>query len=265
MIWLVCGAARGVGKSWVARRILAALPRAMHVKHGHGEARADRATPLLHDVDRVRALLAAPPACEHLVVESNTLALEGVGDLVIFVDGPVEDARRRPDAGALRARAHLVVARDVPEEAWDAPLAAHLPDPAVRAAVRAVLASQRAHLLAGVLRARTKVWLEIDGRHGLGEGLATLLPAVAGAGTLAAGARAAGMSYRHAWDLVRGGEAALGFPLVATQAGGRAGGSTALTPDALRLVTLFRELEAEVEAHAAERLAARLHEASGGR
>ncbi|MBN1335010.1 MAG: LysR family transcriptional regulator [Deltaproteobacteria bacterium] len=258
-VWVVCGAARGAGKSWIAGRLLGVLPRAVHVKHGHGEHRPDRDVRLFHDLDQVRAFLAAPPPCEHLVVESNALALEGGGDLVVFVDAPVVPPVRRPDADALKDSAHLVVACDVTEEAWDAPLAARVPDPALRKAVRAILAAQRAHLFAHILRARCKVWLEVDGRHGLGEGLALLLPWVEASGTLAAGAREVGLSYRHAWDLVRQGEAALGFPLVATRAGGRRGGSTTLTPDALRLVALFRKLEQEVEAYAARRLARLLH------
>ncbi|MER3479684.1 MAG: ModE family transcriptional regulator [Meiothermus sp.] len=84
------------------------------------------------------------------------------------------------------------------------------------------------------MRPKAKVWLEReDGSYLMGPGVMRLLRAVAQAGSLKAGAKRVGMSYRKAWAQLKEAEATLGFPLLQRHSGGEGGGGSALTPEAL--------------------------------
>jgi len=76
-----------------------------------------------------------------------------------------------------------------------------------------------------------KAWLEQDGRFILSEGKAQLLRAIKKEGNLRAAAAGLGISYRHAWDMLRKMRAAVGRPLVSSVRGGLDRGRTALTPE----------------------------------
>lgn len=76
-----------------------------------------------------------------------------------------------------------------------------------------------------------KAWLEQDGRFILSEGKAQLLRAIKKEGNLRAAAAGLGISYRHAWDMLRKMRAAVGLPLVSSVRGGLDRGRTALTPE----------------------------------
>lgn len=74
------------------------------------------------------------------------------------------------------------------------------------------------------------------GRFAIGEGGAELLKAIDAEGSLVAGARRIGWSYRHAWGYVRRAENVLGVTLISNRAGkGRARGSV-LTRDGHAMV-----------------------------
>ena len=73
-----------------------------------------------------------------------------------------------------------------------------------------------------------------------------LLEAVGREGSISAAARAVGITYKAAWDAIDAMNNLFGRPLVETQAGGRRGGGTSLTPDGLRLVETFHRLEGEL-------------------
>lgn len=82
-----------------------------------------------------------------------------------------------------------------------------------------------------------------------------LLEAVARAGSISAGAREAGMSYKGAWDALAGMANLFGGPLLATQTGGKSGGGARLTPLGQAVVAAFTRLEGELARalHAMER------------
>jgi 8-oxo-dGTP diphosphatase len=80
-------------------------------------------------------------------------------------------------------------------------------------------------------RTAYKAWLEKDGRFVLGEGRAGLLRAIKRHGSLRAAAAALGISYRHAWGMLRKMELAMGRPAVRSLRGGRARGQTQLTEE----------------------------------
>lgn len=73
-----------------------------------------------------------------------------------------------------------------------------------------------------------------------------LLEAVARHGSISAGARAVGLSYKAAWDALDAMANLFGQPLLETRAGGRAGGGAHLTATGIRVVESFHRLEAEL-------------------
>ena len=92
---------------------------------------------------------------------------------------------------------------------------------------------------------KSKVWLEEGGALCFGPGRAELLEAIDGAGSISAAARKMGMSYRHAWTMLRTSEERLGRPLVRRSRGGAGGGGARLTDDARVLLGRFRAIEGD--------------------
>ncbi len=73
-----------------------------------------------------------------------------------------------------------------------------------------------------------------------------LLEAVAREGSITAGAKAVGLTYKAAWDALDAMANLFGQPLLETRAGGKAGGGARLTPTGLRVIRAFGRLEAEM-------------------
>jgi molybdate transport system regulatory protein len=73
-----------------------------------------------------------------------------------------------------------------------------------------------------------------------------LLQAVAREGSITAGAKAVGLSYKAAWDALDAMANLFGRPLLETRTGGRAGGGARLTPTGIRVIEAFGRLEAEM-------------------
>ena len=91
---------------------------------------------------------------------------------------------------------------------------------------------------------RAKFWIENRGEVVLGSGKAALLHAVEENGSIQRAAEQFGMSYRHAWGIIRKMEQRAGFRLVKAQAGGGEGKGAQLTArgkDFLEKFTLFEE------------------------
>jgi len=79
----------------------------------------------------------------------------------------------------------------------------------------------------------------------IGPGKAELVERIAETGSISAAARAMGMSYRRAWQLVEAMNRACREPVVITAVGGKRGGGAEVTPFGRRLVRLFRAMEAK--------------------
>lgn len=93
------------------------------------------------------------------------------------------------------------------------------------------------------LTVRHKVWLEADDAFALGDGGVELLRAIDATGSIRAGARQVGWSYRHALTYLTQADAALGCTLVARVRGGQQRGGATLThagQDLLRRYAAFR-------------------------
>src|SRR5882724_11486914 len=90
------------------------------------------------------------------------------------------------------------------------------------------------------------ITLKSDDVSGVGRDRIRLLQSVARAGSITAGAKAAGLTYKAAWDALDAMTNLFGRPLLETRTGGRAGGGASLTPTGVRVIEAFGRLEAEM-------------------
>ncbi|PKK86570.1 MAG: hypothetical protein CVT48_00485 [Thermoplasmata archaeon HGW-Thermoplasmata-1] len=88
---------------------------------------------------------------------------------------------------------------------------------------------------------RAKLWLEIDGEPVIGEGRAKLLETIEELGSLNKAAETLGMSYRHAWGIIKHMSEVLGDEIVVSARGGEGGGGTRLSDAGKALLSEFRE------------------------
>ena len=94
-----------------------------------------------------------------------------------------------------------------------------------------------------------------DEQIALGPGKVRLLEAIAATGSISAAARALGMSYRRAWQLVEEMNRSLTDPAVVTAQGGSKGGGAGLTPTGEIIVGQYRAMEAAARKAAAAEIA----------
>ncbi len=91
---------------------------------------------------------------------------------------------------------------------------------------------------------KTKLRLQIRFKDSvIGPGKIALLESVRETGSISAGGKACGMTFRRAWQLIETVQEALGQPLVETTVGGKGGGGASLTPFATALIDQYRKLE----------------------
>jgi len=77
----------------------------------------------------------------------------------------------------------------------------------------------------------------------MGPGKAELIARIGETGSISAAARAMGMSYRRAWQLVEALNQDFRQPVIATAIGGTRGGGARVTPFGERLLASFRAME----------------------
>lgn len=82
----------------------------------------------------------------------------------------------------------------------------------------------------------------------MGPGKAELIERIAATGSISAAARAMGMSYRRAWQLVEAINKDFRERVVTTAAGGARGGGAHVTPFGVRLVAEYRTMEDKASA-----------------
>jgi molybdate transport system regulatory protein len=92
---------------------------------------------------------------------------------------------------------------------------------------------------------RLSIRIDLASGDRIGPGKIALLEAIRSTGSISAGARALGMSYRRAWLLVEEINGALREPAVHAEMGGRSGGGASLTPAGERIVSLYRAIEGQ--------------------
>lgn len=97
---------------------------------------------------------------------------------------------------------------------------------------------------------RSKIWLEVDGKPFLGDGRYRILSAIHLHGSINAASRKLGMSYRKVWAQLQAMEETTPFPLLEKRTGGKDGGATLLTPEALELIGKFETMRTKVNSEA---------------
>jgi molybdate transport system regulatory protein len=95
------------------------------------------------------------------------------------------------------------------------------------------------------MQLQCSVWLTVGGENFGGAGRIALLAQIAACGSITRAAKAAGMSYKAAWDAIDAMNNLAGEPLVERLAGGKGGGGTRLTRRGVKLVENFAAIERE--------------------
>ena len=255
--WIICGAGSGVGKTRLALKLCDILPNCVYAKRGCGEPKPGKPANFFREMPELRAFVAeCASSYDHVVVESNAMVHEGEGDVIIFV-GPIPgqtDVRR--DADDLEAKAHVRITPNASPGDWERFLRGTLPGEAQRRGVCRAFAEQKRYVSKPRAAVRSKVWFVSGDAHVFGSGLAHLLENVERHGTLRQAARAARISYRHAWDMINAAEKHLGKKLTVSQPGGAGGGRSRLSFEGRKLLNTFERLNQDVADFADERFAA---------
>jgi molybdate transport system regulatory protein len=106
------------------------------------------------------------------------------------------------------------------------------------------------------------------GHPAMGPGRAALLSRIARTGSITSAARAMGMSYRRAWQLVESMNESFAEPVVVTEVGGRRGGGAVVTAFGKRLVASYHAMENKASAAIAadlRRIRGQLRKSPGAR
>ena len=158
MLWVICGAGRGGGKTHLAQRLCDVLPNSVYAKCGHGQRQPGKPVNFFNTEEDLAGFIGqCAGSYEHIVVESNGRARWGEGDIIIFVEGTCGQTDVRSDVEVLRSRAHLRVGASASVHQWRRVLRRKLPDTDLREAVCEVLTEQKHYLGDPELAARTKI------------------------------------------------------------------------------------------------------------
>ena len=147
MRWAVSGARRGVGKTWLARRLCSVLPDAILAKIGHHPPKEGRDDHYFTNVEDFLTFVNALSDRSHCVVESNRLIHQGFGDIRIYIDAIPGAEDVRPDAAELRAKADVEISRDSHPERWRPVVASKIDDGALVDTICELFREQRDFLL----------------------------------------------------------------------------------------------------------------------
>ncbi len=88
-----------------------------------------------------------------------------------------------------------------------------------------------------------RIWLETAGDRFMGIGRLELLRHIQQTGSINRAAKAMGMSYKRAWDLVQSMNTQADVPLVSTQTGGSTGGGAVVTEAGEKYLTYYQGLQ----------------------
>lgn len=90
------------------------------------------------------------------------------------------------------------------------------------------------------------ITLRNDGPSSVNGDRIRLLEAVAREGSISAGAKAVGITYKAAWDWLDALTNLFGQPMLDTRTGGKAGGGATLTPVGAKVIEAYHRMEAEM-------------------
>jgi molybdate transport system regulatory protein len=87
-----------------------------------------------------------------------------------------------------------------------------------------------------------RCWIDIDGIRFFGPGRLELLSLIDESGSIVKAAKAMGMSYKKAWDMVDDMNTRGRKPLVVARKGGDKGGGTELTDTGRKMIAMYGKL-----------------------
>ncbi len=94
----------------------------------------------------------------------------------------------------------------------------------------------------GVFVVNGSLWIEGDGQRFFGPGPVELLEGIDQTGSINKAAKAMGMSYKNAWDIVSRLNGFAVGPFVMTSIGGEDGGGSTITAEAKEMIAWYRGL-----------------------
>ncbi len=92
------------------------------------------------------------------------------------------------------------------------------------------------------IKVNGSLWLESADGHFFGPGPVELLERIAETGSINMAAKAMNMSYKKAWALVNALNTQTSTPVVIAQTGGKKGGGSTVTHEAIELIKYHRQL-----------------------
>lgn len=254
IVWAICGAGRGVGKTTVAQSIADVLDGSVYCKCGHNAAKAGKPDNFHQDIDSLTTFVdGAADKYSHIVVESNSFVYSQRADITVYIDGVAGVTDFRDDVAGLKAAGDIVISTDSSVDSWKKFLSGKIKDTKVAGDICKCLSAQRRWLFSSEPKVCSKVWFEAAGDHVFGRGLAGLLGNIDKLGTLRAASKASRMSYRYAWDMLKTAEKHLGTALIERHAGGAGGGSSTLSSKGRSMLTSFERINTDVAEFAEKR------------
>jgi molybdate transport system regulatory protein len=97
-------------------------------------------------------------------------------------------------------------------------------------------------LKTGSYKVNGSLWIEGDGQRFFGPGPVELLEHISQTGSISKGAKAMGMSYKKAWELVNRINGMSVDPFVLTSVGGEDGGGSTISEEAKEMIAYYRDL-----------------------
>jgi molybdate transport system regulatory protein len=95
----------------------------------------------------------------------------------------------------------------------------------------------------GNIHLNNRLWIEKEGIPYLGWGRIHLLETIDAQGSISKAARAMGMSYKRAWQLVNTINNIADEPIVERSTGGAGGGGTSITPRGKKVIAEFKRID----------------------
>jgi molybdate transport system regulatory protein len=97
-------------------------------------------------------------------------------------------------------------------------------------------------LIQGSFTVNGSLWIEGNGQRFFGPGPVELLEFIGNTGSISKAAKAMGMSYKKAWEMVSRINGLTVTPFVVTSVGGEDGGGSAISVEAKEMIAWYRGL-----------------------
>jgi hypothetical protein len=117
-LWVISGACRNVGKTWLSRKLTEMLPEAVYAKIGHSAKSEYKQSNYFTSTADFFDYMATLESYQHCFVESNTLMRKKQGDMRIFITANSSFKDIRTDIGQLRSAANIIIDENADENQW---------------------------------------------------------------------------------------------------------------------------------------------------